>query len=62
VANQAKGKKKDETVWMSCRARQGCEGNQAKVVFRRRLAIQQGGGTATRYRCMTCNGVFHIRH
>lgn len=59
---------KQEVVWMRCRARpdqqidshRGCQGNQAVVVFRKPRSVQQGGGTVTRYRCLTCKGVWHL--
>lgn len=44
-------------VWISCRAKRGCDGKQATIVFRKRTP---GGGVAARYRCMTCSGAFHI--
>lgn len=45
------------TIWMSCRAKQGCPGQQATIVMQNKTP---GGGTATRYRCQTCGGAFHI--
>jgi hypothetical protein len=48
---------KVEIVWMSCRARAGCEGKQQQVVWKHR---QPGGGFNFRYRCTTCNGVWHL--
>jgi hypothetical protein len=47
-------------VWMKCRASEGCEGNKAYIALQRRNPIQQGGGVSYRYRCTTCNGVWHI--
>ena len=47
----------EKIVWIACRAKQGCEGKQAKVVMQTKTP---GGGCATRYRCMTCGGAFHI--
>ena len=46
---------------MSCRATEGCKGTKAKIVFMQRLPLQAGGGTALRYKCLTCGGAFHIR-
>jgi len=57
VAPKPQAKPVEETVWMSCRAKQGCEGKQAKVVFRKRTG---GGGVASRFRCLACGGSFHI--
>ena len=56
-------------VWMACRAKKDqqidsrpvCQGKEAVVVFQKRLPVEQGGGTVTRYRCLTCNGTWHIR-
>jgi len=53
-----KPKKIDQQVWISCRAKRSCEGNQAKIVFRQKTG---GGGSITRYRCLTCNGSWHIQ-
>lgn len=50
-----------EVVWMKCRAKAECPGNYAKVVFRRKMPIEQGGGTAIRYKCMLCKGAWHIK-
>jgi len=46
-----------KTVWIACRARKGCEGQQATIVFREPSG---GGGTNARYRCTTCGGAFQI--
>jgi len=46
-----------KTVWITCRAKAGCDGKQAILVFEKKLPQ---GGTARRYRCTTCNGSFHI--
>lgn len=46
-----------KTVWITCRAKAGCEGKQALVIFEKKLPE---GGTVRRYRCITCNGAFHI--
>lgn len=67
MSQQAEDKDKD-VVWMHCRAKpdnqidahKPCQGNQAKVVFRKPRSMMQGGGSITRYRCLTCNGVWHI--
>lgn len=54
--------KKDspEELWMSCRANKKCEGKKAVLVFKKPLPLQAGGGIAHRYRCLTCQGVWHI--
>ena len=59
-----------KTVWISCRANEKCPGNQAENISSRTNrpvgAISIGsfnaeqGGTFTRYRCLTCKGVFQI--
>ena len=68
MAAEAEADKKN-VVWMKCRAkpdqqidsRAVCKGNEAVVVFKRKLSMQQGGGTSTRYRCTSCKGSWHIR-
>ena len=60
--------KKPEIVWVACRAREGCEGKQAEVVFSRahNATMPNGGflpvagGRTIRYTCLTCKGSFHI--
>ena len=47
-----------KSVWISCRAKAGCEGKMAVMVFKQKLPE---GGQVIRYRCMTCRGSFHIR-
>lgn len=49
-----------EIVWMKCRVSEACPGNQAYISLMQRNSILQGGGTSYRYRCTTCNGVWHI--
>ena len=52
-------KKKPEigdTVWLSCRAAQGCEGKQSKLVQIRKV----NGSHVYRYRCMSCKRLFQI--
>lgn len=44
-------------VWIACRATAKCEGKMALVVF---LQRNPGGGSSTRYRCLTCNRTFHV--
>lgn len=56
-----KAPQQGDEVWMSCRATEGCKGTKAKIVFMQRLPLQAGGGTALRYKCLTCGGAFHIR-
>ncbi len=61
--------KDKDVVWMHCRAQsdqqidshKSCQGNQAKVVYNKKVGMQHGGGSVTRYRCLTCKGVWHIR-
>lgn len=58
-----------KVIWMHCRARTDnqidsqkvCKGNEAYVIFTTRMAPDQGGGSITRYRCMTCKGTWFIR-
>ena len=56
MSNKASQEK--ETVWIKCRAREKCEGNQATVVFKKR---RPGGGWSVRYRCLSCGGTFHVQ-
>lgn len=49
----------DETVWMKCRARKGCAGNQAKVLLKKNEGLR---GTWIQYQCLTCNTPFGIRY
>jgi len=49
-----------EIVWMKCRAGTACEGNQAYISLMQKNPLMQGGGTSYRYRCMSCNGVWHL--
>ena len=51
-------KPKERIVWFSCRAKPGCPGNQAKVVFTRGTPGQL---SVTRYRCLTCGGSWHVK-
>jgi len=46
-----------KTVWVNCRAKASCEGHESKITMKFKL---QNGGNSIRYRCLTCNGVFHI--
>ena len=48
-------------VWLACRATPGCEGKYAKLSWRKKLmdGMVERGETF-RYRCTTCNKVFHI--
>lgn len=47
----------DEVVWVKCRARKTCDGNQAKVLLKKNMGLQ---GTQIIYQCLTCNGTFGI--
>lgn len=57
-----------KTVWMKCRvrpdqqidSRPACKGNEATIVFVKPRSLAQGGGKLTRYRCLTCKGVWHL--
>lgn len=49
-----------EIVWMKCRANPNCPGNQAYLAMTKSNPLVAGGGTMFRYRCTTCNGVWHI--
>ena len=49
--------KEPKKVWISCRSKAHCPGNEALVVFKRSMPK---GGKTIRYRCTTCNGAFHI--
>jgi len=44
-------------VWIACRAKSGCPGQQAALVWRNKSG---GGGYNARYRCQVCGGAFHI--
>lgn len=48
-----------KSVWMKCRAKAGCEGNNCVYVRKFRLPA---GGQSIRYRCSTCTGTFHITY
>lgn len=47
--------KKGDTAWVSCRAREKCEGKQATIVSHKK---REGGGHKTVYRCKSCNHLF----
>ena len=49
--------KVNKQVWMACRATPGCQGKEALIVFRTKLAT---GGKTIRYRCLGCKGSFHV--
>lgn len=51
-------KKPQREVWFSCRAKAGCTGNIAVVVFTKGTP---GQGSNTRYRCKTCGGAWHVK-
>jgi len=46
-----------KVVWIKCRGRAGCEGQQSTLVWRKR---SEGGGFNARYKCLTCGSAFHI--
>lgn len=47
--------KKGDTAWVSCRAREKCEGKQATIVSHKK---REGGGHKTVYRCKSCDHLF----
>jgi len=47
----------DEVVWVNCRARKSCDGNQAKVLLKKSMGMQ---GTWIQYQCLKCNTPFGI--
>lgn len=47
----------NEVVWMNCRARASCEGNQAQVILKKHNGIH---GTWIQYKCLKCNTPFGI--
>lgn len=47
-------------VTMNCRAKEGCPGREAYLVFTKSIPLIHGGGTTYRYRCTTCKGVWHL--
>jgi len=54
-----------KTVWMACRATEGCEGNLAVIDHEFNHDIQMGndtayGGKTVRYVCQKCGRAFHI--
>jgi hypothetical protein len=49
--------KKGKVVWIKCRAKSSCEGNQAKILRRFPLPM---GGTSLHYKCLTCKNVFTV--
>lgn len=49
-----------DTVWMACRATPGCKGNHARVMILQRNSLLNGGGVSYRYRCTTCNRIWHL--
>lgn len=51
-------KKPLREVWFSCRAKPGCTGKKAVIVFTKGIP---GQGSNTRYRCLTCNGSWHVQ-
>lgn len=47
----------DEVVWVHCRARASCKGNQAKVLLKKNEGMS---GTWIQYVCLTCKTPFSI--
>jgi len=48
----------NEIVWVKCRGRKSCEGNQAKVLLKKNEGM---GGTWIQYVCQKCQTPFSIR-
>lgn len=42
-------------VWASCKATQGCTGNNALMVVLSETPFIDGGGRTLRYTCLKCN-------
>jgi len=57
-----------DKVWIMCRAKNACEGQQAEIVFIQRPGqgakrgefVPTAGGKTIRYKCLTCGQPFHI--
>ena len=47
----------NKKVWVACRAKPLCEGKEALMVFKSKLA---SGGKTIRYKCLTCGCSFHV--
>ena len=66
--NEPNPQNTQKPVWIKCRAREGCEGQTAVIVFNHQNSPVEGvgtfiptaGGRSIRYRCLTCKNVFHI--
>ena len=66
---QAPAEPPKKIVWIKCRASEGCEGNQAEIVFVHNASpvsgdgsfIPEAGGRSVRYKCTTCGNPFHVR-
>lgn len=59
--------KVENKVWIACRAKEGCLGNYAIIVFNQQLQSNDGlndmnSGRMIRYQCCTCNGIFTVSH
>jgi len=60
--------KSGDTVWVACRAKNACEGQQAEIVFikghgkpaHRGAFNPIAGGRTIRYKCLECGQPFHI--
>ena len=60
--------KAGDIVWVACRAKNACEGQQAEIVFLRSHGAPAShgtfnaaaGGRTIRYKCLTCGQPFHI--
>jgi len=48
----------NEVVWVSCRAKNSCNGRRARVLLKKNDGIH---GTWIQYVCLTCNTPFSIR-
>ena len=62
-------KKKEEKVFIACRAKEGCPGREAIITLVRNNTpnmpgggfMPESGGRMVRYRCLTCGGTFTIQ-
>lgn len=47
-------------VWMKCRAKESCPGNEAYLFMVVTQDVTVGGGKVYRYSCTTCKGSWHL--
>ena len=68
MTDETENKPKENKVWISCRATEGCPGTYAVMGSLRNQNATPGmgqfnvaaGGKIVRYRCCTCNRTFTI--